>query len=187
MAGAPEKVEEREERERLVKEFDRILVKLKDATTKRKLEEAVGQLYEALEMDTSTGNLKRVEYLRNDLIVAIDELFQEDVMGDPFRRREERENLIEMLQGLIDTLTSMSGVKDMSSVMGTEKDFLSEKVPKETAEHVASFLTGKKGSLGAQSSQMNVDLGKPGVSSKKGGRKTKKNKSSKRKTHGRRV
>jgi hypothetical protein len=71
--------------------------------------------------------------------------------------------------------------------MGTEKDFLSEKVPKETAEHVASFLTGKKGSLGAQSSQMNVDLGKPGVSSKKGGRKTKKNKSSKRKTHGRRV
>jgi hypothetical protein len=70
--------------------------------------------------------------------------------------------------------------------MGTEKEFLSEKVPKDTAEHVASFLTGKKGSLGAQASQLKVDIGKSGVPSK-GGRKTKKNKSSKKKTHGRRV
>jgi hypothetical protein len=184
MAEPPKKVREREERERLVKEFDRILAKLKDAKNRKKFEAATGELYEALEMDTSTGNLQRVEYDRNELIIVLEDIFEnEEVLADPARRREERENLIRMLQEFIDTLNAMSGVKDLANVVGTEKEFLSEKVPKDSAEHIASFLTGKKGSLGAQKSQLAVDLGRAGISSRReGGKKTKKNKSSKRKT-----
>jgi plasmid maintenance system killer protein len=186
MAGAPEKVEERKERERLVKEFDRILAKLKAAKNREKFETAASELYDALEMDSSIGNLERVEYLRMGLIMDLDDnLGNEEVLSNPDRRREARLNLIRMIQRLIDMLNAMSGVKDMSNVMGTEKEFLSEKVPKEIAEqHIAPFLTGKKGSLGAQASQLKVDMGKSGVPSK-GGR-TKKNRSSKRKTRGRR-
>jgi len=184
MAGAPEKVEEREERERLVKEFDRILAKLKVAKNRGKFETAASELQDALEMDSSIGNLPRVEHLRNNLIMDLEDIFEnEEVLADPARRREERENLIRMLQEFIDTLNAMSGVKDLANVVGTEKEFLSEKVPKDSAEHIASFLTGKKGSLGAQKSQLAVDLGRAGISSRReGGKKTKKNKSSKRKT-----
>ena len=76
--------------------------------------------------------------------------------------------------------------KDIGSILETEKEFLSEKVPREVAEHISSYVTGKKGSLGAQKSQLRTQVGDSGVPNR-GGTKTKKNKSSKRKTHGRRV
>lgn len=77
--------------------------------------------------------------------------------------------------------------KSLASVALTEKEFMSEKLPKDVADRIASYLSGKKGAVAAQLSQIAVSEGKPGVSTKKGGRKTKKKRSSKKKTHGRRV
>ena len=70
--------------------------------------------------------------------------------------------------------------KALGSILETEKEFLSEKVPKEVAEHISSYVTGKEGSLGAQKSQLRTQVGISGVPSK-GGR-TKKNRSSTKKT-----
>lgn len=101
-----------------------------------------------------------------------------------------RDDMIQMIRIMIkelDKVTSKKGsVVSSQNIMLTEKEFLSEKVPKEVAENIASYLTAKKGSIGAQASQVRTSYGKAGVPNR-GGTKTKKNKSSKRKTHGRRV
>jgi hypothetical protein len=105
-------------------------------------------------------------------------------------RNQLRDDMVHMLTYMIkelDKVTSKKGsVVSSQNIMLTEKEFLSEKVPKEVAENIASYLTAKKGSIGAQASQVRTSYGKAGVPNR-GGRKTKKNKSSKRKTHGRRV
>ena len=101
------------------------------------------------------------------------------------------DKLIDILNETINKFQSflikVSRVMDTASVSGVEKEFLSEKVPKVVAERIVSNLSGKEGSIGAQQSQLRVEYGKPGVQGKKGGRKTKKKRSSKKKTHGRRV
>ena len=65
--------------------------------------------------------------------------------------------------------------KDLGSILETEKEFLSKKVPKELAEHISSYATGKEGSLGAQKSQLRTQVGISGVPSQ-GGKKTRRSK-----------
>jgi len=77
-------------------------------------------------------------------------------------------------------------IRDVGSILRTEKEFLSEKVPKEVAQNISSYVTGHSGAIEAQKSQLRTQVGDSGVPNR-GGTKTKKNKSSKRKTHGRRV
>jgi hypothetical protein len=105
----------------------------------------------------------------------LDEL-DEDVidLGGEDALERGRDDIITILEDLIRTLKTIRSVKDISNVMATEKDFLYGKVPKDNAEDITLFLTGKKGSLGAQKSKLAVDLGKPGVSSKAGRRSNRK-------------
>jgi hypothetical protein len=100
-------------------------------------------------------------------------------------REEFRGHILRIIDHLIGIL-QVDQAKDARSIMGTEKEFLSEKVPKDVAENIASFVTGKKGAIGAQMSQLRTDAGITGVPSK-GGRKTKRKQQKRKKTHGRRV
>lgn len=68
--------------------------------------------------------------------------------------------------------------QNLAAIQSTEKEFLSKKAPEDVANKIASYLSGKKGSIKGQLKQIKERLG---------GRKTKKNRSSKRKTYGRRV
>jgi hypothetical protein len=99
---------------------------------------------------------------------------------------EFRQRILRTIDTLIKKFPFSPEAKDLANIMGTEKEFLSEKVPKDVAENIASFVTGKKGAIGSQMSQLRTDMGKPGVPSK-GGRKTKRKQQKRRKTHGRRV
>jgi len=94
-------------------------------------------------------------------------------------------NIINLLDKAINRfqtfLAKVSPAVDTTSIASTEKEFLSQKVPKEVAEHIASYVSGKEGSIGAQVSQLRVKHGKSGVPSK-GGRKTKKKRVAKKKT-----
>jgi len=125
----------------------------------------------------------------DELSSVIDEADEAGGMTSEMRNRL-RDDMVQILTVMIkklDKVTSTKGsVVSSQNIMLTEKEFLSEKVPKEVAENIASYLTAKKGSIGAQASQVRTSYGKAGVPNR-GGTKTKKNKSSKRKTHGRRV
>jgi flagellar biosynthesis chaperone FliJ len=117
-----------------------------------------------------------------------DELVEESsnsITHDQLTKRN-ADKVIDVLDEIINKfqrfLTKVSPALDTSSIVSTEKEFLSEKVPKEVAENIASYVSGKEGSIGAQVSQLRVKHGKPGVQGKKGGKKTRKTRKQKKKT-----
>ncbi len=176
MAEPAKKVQEREERDYAIKEFVSILAKFRDATTEEKMNESLEELQNALyRWATLLKRVKSTKDNRKDLLLILDEL-DEDVidLGGEDALERGRDDIITILEDLIRTLKTIRSVKDISNIMATEKDFLYGKVPKDTAEDITLFLTGKKGSIGAQKSKLAVDLGKPGVSSKAGRRSNRK-------------
>lgn len=76
-------------------------------------------------------------------------------------------------------LIANTPAQDLAALVATEKYPLS-KLPKDVADKVAEYLSGKKGPMERQLKEIKTEHGK-------GGRKTKKKRSSKRKTYGRRV
>ncbi len=76
----------------------------------------------------------------------------------------------------------LSKRKDLARLVKTEKEPLS-KLPPGVSDKVASYLSGEEGSIESQMNRIRAESGKPPLPPKKrGGRKTKKNKYSKRKT-----
>ncbi len=190
MAEPPKKVQAREERDYAIKDFVSILAKFRDATTEEKMNESLGELQNAVwRWTTLLKRAKSTKDKREDLLLILDEL-DEDVIefGSEDALERGRDDIITILEDLIRTLKTNRSAKDISNVMATERDFLSEKVPKDLAEDITLFLTGKKGSIESQMNQIRAESGKPPLPPKKeGGRKTKKNRSRRKKTHGRRV
>jgi hypothetical protein len=67
--------------------------------------------------------------------------------------------------------------KNLQSILFTEKELLSEKVPPGVSDKIASYLTGKEGSIPSQKHQLKEDAGHAGGSrkmNKKSNRKTRK-------------
>jgi hypothetical protein len=120
-------------------------------------------------MDEHYGISHRAETLREDLLTLIEGTDMTSL--GTAQRGELKLDLIQVLQDLIDVLLAMTSSKDMASVLATEKEFLSEKVPEDVANKIGSYLSGKPGSLGAQKSQLRTQVGISGVPSQ-GGRKT---------------
>jgi hypothetical protein len=133
------------------------------------LEDAIRQAHNIIEMgqrdrfdDTSEEAL---EYILLNLGQHLQDILEEEVEEVDMEAMQTRQSL-----------------KNVSAAQGAEKNLFSEKLPAVLADEVASYLTGKTGSLGAQKSKLLVQLGKSGVLGKpgKGGRHTKKKRSSKK-------
>lgn len=103
---------------------------------------------------------------------------------EPSEYRDFRTKLGNGVKILVAMLTGKSQARDISAMMQSEREFLSS-LPKDVADKIAEAVSGKKGSIGAQLSQLRVEHNRPGVPDKsEGGRKTRKNRTSKKNTRG---
>lgn len=172
-------MDRREERLRLIDVFERILKKFKQASTPSKVYLATGELYGILTegMEEDYGNSWQVESGRNELIGNAEEVFQDQQERALTSEKAERyrQGFVTDLEEMIRLLNEMNIPQDLSNLMKTEKNPLS-KLPPDVADKVASYVSGREGSIPSQMAQL-----------RRGGRKTKKKRSSKKKTHGRRV
>ena len=179
---------------RLHKAYTSALKKVKEANTTLKLYNAAVELEPDIDITLWPPYLETQQEIEDHIHALDDEVRHIMFLWEEGDRQlirelapEYKRAIILHLTPLIASLEATMVSKHAANMMLTEKEFLSEKVPKDVADNIASFVTGKKGTLGAQLSQLAVDSGKPGVSSKNGGKKTKKNRTKRRKTHGRRV
>ena len=134
------------------------------------------------------GKSKEFQDVFNHIAPIVDEYVEEfhsrETLTDE-QFREYKESVVADLRSLIKILKSMDalavGAKSMAAFNQIEKaPFASKGLSEDTAGVISSYLTGKRGTPAMQAEQLRKEVGK-------GGRKTKKNKSSKKKTHGRRV
>lgn len=177
----------REFQERYSRLLEKSLERLQKANTERKFVAEIEKLDNMLDEINWPGTDEHTEGINAIVDAVLDRVDRIPPMADDLREAF-RDNLIHHLERLVDAIGRAPKLpaENIASIRATEKDFLSKKVPKEVAENIASYLSGEKGAIGAQMSKLRVKEGGPGVPSR-GGRKTKKNKSSKKKTHGRRV
>ena len=176
---------ERTELARNTRVLNHILTELGRANTNERFYAAVNRLEGVIGDITVPGIQLIVERIEGTLY----DIFEDIEMMRPLgvaKRNRYKERLMNALKDLIDTLPPAPALpaENMASVLNTEKDFLSKKVPSDVANKIGSYLSGETGSLGAQMSKLRVRENRSGVSNQ-GGR-TKKNKSSTKKTRGRR-
>ncbi len=140
-----------------------------------------------------------VEFLRDrfpDVENLVDQLVEElENINEEIENPEEEDGMSQQdvaryKRSLQDRLKALKQVfepflskrKDLARLVKTEKEPLS-KLPPGVSDKVASYLSGEEGSIESQMNRIRAESGKPPLPPKKrGGRKTKKNKYSKRKT-----
>lgn len=99
-------------------------------------------------------------------------------------KKQIREFKKEVLPKLLEAMGMGDRVDSRALALAAKDPF--PQLPEDVVGAIGSVLSGQEGPLGVQRSKLRVKYGKPGVPSN-GGRKTKKNRSSNKKTHGRRV
>ena len=124
---------------------------------------------------------KKVERLINNFLDALD-IDQNAVTPAVFERykQETTDAVKELIASVKNINVIREGAKAAAALKGTEKSLFASKVPEDVANKITGYLTGKKGSLDDQLSKLKGEAGR-------GGGKTKKNRTKRRKTHGRRV
>lgn len=145
-----------------------------------------------------------VEFLRDrfpDVENLVDQLVEElENINEEIENPEEEDGMSQQdvakykrsLQNRLKALKQvfepfLSKRKDLASLVKTEKVPLS-KFPPGVSDEIASYLSGEEGSIESQMNRIRAQSGKPPLPPKKGsGKKTKKNRSRRKKTHGRRV
>lgn len=170
-----------------IKELDRILrAFLRAGNNVERLQELSLYMIEDLGM-TQRLDSPEARRVLNELYGMLDD-FAGDEGDEPLtaaRIREYKEAVKTRMETLIGILKDQNklaqSIKDLASLKQVEKaPFASKGLPEDVVGVIAKNLTGKRGTMDAQMAELRKEVGK-------GGRKTKKNKSSKRKTHGRRV
>lgn len=111
--------------------------------------------------------------------------------------REYKETTTRNAQTAIDVLEKIPAIRDTKSFSKVSRQPFSypddppekRRLPPELIDKILENVSGKKGPSGTHLSQLAMNVGRSGVSSnsRNGGRKTKKNRSRRKKTHGRRV
>jgi DNA repair exonuclease SbcCD ATPase subunit len=116
---------------------------------------------------------------------------EDDLERDEPMTEQRIEEYKRSLQGKLETIKLMVSAflpsRDLTRLMKTEKEPLS-KLPEDIVNNITHFLSARRGTLLEQINELRTEAGLPPLPPKKeGGRKTKKNRSRRKKTHGRRV
>ena len=143
--------------------------------------DVLSQLGRDLKRMSETGPTKRIRNSAKKLYTVGDtRIFGEDIQEEGYKR------VIDwFLRNTKKFIVSMEPKKDLANLLETEREPLSQ-LPDDIVRNIGSYVSGEEGSLGAQMSKLRVRSNRSGVPTH-GGRKTKKNRSQRRKTHGRRI
>ena len=116
-----------------------------------------------------------------------DEMPQQDVVRHKRSLRHRLKTFKQIAENLLEVRSGKRDISSFAHLIQTEKEPLSQ-FPPGIPENITSYLSGTEGSIDAQMNEVRRQFGKPPLPPKKeGGRKTKKNRSRRKKTHGRRV
>ena len=186
--------EKEQDRQTLIKTLEANLIHLEKATNEDKLVKFAGDLIADIAEVASPDISAIIRYKRTlpefrrvytDLVTDSSNIVEQ--IEAPGEEQDELPGVIEEyirntkdnLEQLIQILKQIPAVKDTSNLIKTEKVPLS-KFPPGLSDKIASYLSGKEGSIQTQMAELRRDT-------RRGGRKTKKNRSRRKKTHGRRV
>jgi len=202
-------LQKEDRRERVIQLFQSIIGYLDKERNLDKLMEYVGELHYVFELmyndDLQFYSRKfpkfgsavtAIELDSTRLLEEADGAFDADQLERIIR--EYKQTTTRNAQTAIDVLEKIPAIRDTKSFSKVSRQPFSYpdddplkklQLPPELVGKILENVSGKKGPSGTHSSQLAMDVGRSGVSSnaRNGGRKTKKNRSRRKKTHGRRV
>jgi hypothetical protein len=137
--------------------------------------DVLSQLGRDLKRMSETGPTKRIRNSAKKLYTVGDtRIFGEDIQEEGYRR------IIDwFLRNTKKFIVSMEPKKDLANLLETETEPLSQ-LPDDIVRNIGSYVSGEEGSLGAQMSKLRVKSNLSGVSSRNGGRKTRRSKKTRR-------
>lgn len=198
-------------RERTINLFRSIIGYLDKETNRNKLVQYSSELHYVFQLmhkdDIELYSDKFPVFKRAVRSITEDSMGLSDRLDDAFDEgemeviiRDYKQDTTRNAQRVIDILEKIPAIRDTSNLRKTEKNPLSKykyhiqdpldsekqieqekEIPPDASGKIASFLSGKEGLIESQTAQLKRDVGRGGR------RKTKKNRSRRKKTHGRRV
>ena len=166
------------------------LRELKELTDVNSLQQFVYSARSSYRKDT-VDDVEFLSKMLPELKGMVKELVEElEDIDDEIKNPEEdgmpQQDVVRYKRSLRDTLKTFKRMvepllpgRDLARLVKTEKVPLSQ-LPPGVSDKIASYLSGKEGSIQTQMAELRRDT-------RRGGRKTKKNRSRRKKTHGRRV
>ena len=150
--------------------------------------ELAGAIVFDLEDARGYGNSSEFDRVRGHLIEMLFPYVEDFSVREAWTNehfQEFKNSVVADLKSLIQILKKMNTLSAQAKTVGTlkqvEKDlFASKGLPEDVAGEIVGKLTGRRGTLDMQAEKIRSEV-------KKAGKKTKKNRTKRRKTHGRRV